>query len=128
VQVLVTLSPVAEQLQATLVARDAGCSPNNQLQALRFQRLTNATVDVPGVGTITAPSATAIPLPGLPPTITLTLNRLSSGRAATAALIVIDGCGEWPTFFGGGDQAFGPPPAPNAPARTATPVGVLHRN
>src|SRR5262249_37152017 len=55
VQVLVTSSPVAEQLQATLVARDAGCSPNNQLQALRFQRLMNATVDVPGVGTITAP-------------------------------------------------------------------------
>jgi hypothetical protein len=119
VDVQVSMSP-AGRLQATLAARDAGCSPNNQLQALRFQRLTNATVDVPGVGTIAAPSASPIPLPGQPPAITLMLNRLSSGQAAMAELIVIDGCGEWPTFFGGGDEAFSPPPAPNAPARTAT--------
>src|SRR5262249_55412471 len=47
----------AGQLQATLTARDDGCVPNNRLQALRITRLTNATVDVPGIGTPTAPSA-----------------------------------------------------------------------
>jgi hypothetical protein len=90
----------AGQLRVTLTGRDAGCMPNNQLQALRFTRLTNATVDVPGVGTISAPSATPIALPGQPPSITLTLNRVTGGQAATAELVVTDGCGEWPTFVG----------------------------
>jgi hypothetical protein len=96
----------AGRLQSTLRARDAGCTPNNQLLALRFTRLANASVDIPGVGTITAPAALPIALPGQPATVTLTVNRLASGEAATVELVVTDGCGQWPTVVGGGPSAF----------------------
>ena len=79
---------------------------NNQLLALRVTRLTNATVDVPGVGTLTAPSATPIALPSHPPTLGLTVHRVTSGQASMVELTVTDGCGDWPTFLGGGPSAF----------------------
>jgi len=94
------------QLTTTITARDALCTPNNQLQNIRFSRLDNATVDVPGVGTITSVSGAPIPLVGGPPSMTLTLRRIRDGQASTVALVVTDGCGEWPTFFGGGPNAF----------------------
>ncbi|HEY7067293.1 MAG TPA: choice-of-anchor Q domain-containing protein [Chloroflexota bacterium] len=134
VGVVVTPGPSAGQLQATIVARDAGCGGgNNKLVSLKFTKLTNATVDVPGVGTITTASNTPIPLPGQPAAITLTLHRVSAGQAATAELVVTDGCGDWPTLVGGGASAFGPPPAggsagttSGAPAEaTATPGGTV---
>jgi hypothetical protein len=109
VGVSVAPSSTAGQLQATLRARDAGCggnTQNNQLLSLRFTRLTNATVEVPGVGSITAASATPVPLAGQPASVTLTVRRLTSGQAATVELVVTDGCGEWPTFIGGGPGAF----------------------
>lgn len=93
-------------LQATITARDAICSPDNQLRSVRFTRLDNATVDVPGVGTISAPAAAAIPLPGGPPSVVLTLRRIQEGRPSTAAVVITDGCGDWPTFIGGGPNAF----------------------
>jgi hypothetical protein len=96
----------AGQLQATITARDANCSPNNRLQSLRFTRLTNATVDVPGVGNIAAPSATPIALAGQPASVVLTVRRVTAGQAATVELVATDGCGEWPTFVGGGPGAF----------------------
>jgi hypothetical protein len=76
------------------------------LQALRFTRLANATVEVPGVGTLTAPSATPVPLPSRPASVTLTVHKLDPNQATTVELVVTDGCGDWPTFVGGGPSAF----------------------
>jgi len=45
-------------------------------------------------------------LPSQPQTITLTVHRGTPGQAATVELVVTDGCGEWPTFVGGGPNAF----------------------
>jgi len=107
--VSVQVAPSSGSLLTTLTARDAGCGNNTlnrRLVALRFTRLTNATVDVPGVGTITAPSATPIAIPGQPATFTLTVRRGVAGQASTVALVVTDGCGDWPTFVGGGPNAF----------------------
>jgi N-acetylneuraminic acid mutarotase len=99
--------PSNHTLQAPIVARDAACPQgNNQLFALKFTRLANATVDVPGVGTITAASNTPVPLSGHPAAITLTVHRVADGQAATVELTVTDGCGDWPTFVGGGPGAF----------------------
>jgi hypothetical protein len=39
-------------------------------------------------------------------TLTLTLNRATLGQAAMVELVVTDGCGDWPTFVGGGPSAF----------------------
>jgi hypothetical protein len=37
---------------------------------------------------------------------TLTLLRTTAGQAATVHFEVTDGCGTWPTFVGGGPDAF----------------------
>jgi hypothetical protein len=96
-------------LQTTITARDANCTPNNKLLSLRFRRLTNASVEVPTsppTTVTTAPPDIVVPLPSQPQTITLTVHRGTPGQAATVELVVTDGCGEWPTFVGGGPNAF----------------------
>ena len=45
-------------------------------------------------------------LPAHPAQIGLTVHRVTPGQAATVELAVIDGCGSWPTFVGGGPSAF----------------------
>ena len=37
---------------------------------------------------------------------TLTVRRVTDGQASTVELVVTDGCGDWPTFVGGGPNAF----------------------
>jgi len=93
-------------LSVTLAARDAGCAANNQLLAVRFTRLTNATVDVPGFGTISSAPSSTLSLASRPSSVVLTVHRVQSGQATSAELIVTDGCGDWPTFVGGGPDAF----------------------
>jgi hypothetical protein len=102
------MAPVAGTLQATVTASAADCAGgNNQLQALQFTRLTNATVDVataPGTTVRTTPQT--VPLPSHPAAIQLTVHRVAAGQAATVELAVTDGCGTWPTLVGGGPSAF----------------------
>jgi CSLREA domain-containing protein len=97
-------------LQVTLTARDAGCNnntQNNQVLSLQFTRLANATVDVATTPPTTVTAApTTVPLPSHPPTVQLTVHRQAAGQAATVELTVTDGCGQWPTFLGGGPGAF----------------------
>jgi hypothetical protein len=77
------------------------------LQSLRFTRLANAAVDVAlaPVTTVTAAPTTVV-LPGRPATVQLTVRRLVGGQPATVELVVTDGCGDWPTFVGGGGASF----------------------
>jgi hypothetical protein len=97
--------PGTHSLQAPIAARDAGCAQgNNQLLGLQFTRLTNATVDVPGAGTVSAPQT--VPLPGHPASLTLTVHQVTAGQAVLVELVVTDGCGDWPTFVGGGPGVF----------------------
>jgi hypothetical protein len=104
----VQVAPGGGTLHTTITARDAGCAGgNSQLQSIRITRLTNATVDVatsPVTSVSTAPQT--VPLPSLPASIALTVHRVTPGQAATVELTVIDGCGVWPTFVGGGPSAF----------------------
>ena len=37
-----------DRLNVTLTARDAACTPNNQLTQVRFESLTNALIELPG--------------------------------------------------------------------------------
>lgn len=104
----VQVVPSSGTLQATITARDAGCAGgNNLLQSLQFTRLANATVDVATapVSTVTT-TPTTVSLPSHPPSIQLTVHRVTAGQAATVELTVTDGCGSWPTFVGGGANAF----------------------
>jgi hypothetical protein len=104
----VQVAPGGGTLQATITARDAGCAGgNNLLQSLQFTRLANATVDVATapVSTVTT-TPTTVSLPSHPPSIQLTVHRVTAGQAATVELTVTDGYGSWPTFVGGGANAF----------------------
>jgi hypothetical protein len=75
--------------------------------ALRFTRLANATVDVPTAPATTVASAPqTVALPSRPAAVTLTIRRVTEGQPTTVELVVTDGCGEWPTFIGGGPSAF----------------------
>ena len=96
------------RLTVTIAGRDAACSPNNQLQSIQITRLDNATVDWPGPPptVISSLPATPIPVPGSPPSYQFTVVRTTPGAASTVHLTVTDGCGEWPTFVGGGPGAF----------------------
>ena len=103
------MTPSGGTLHTTLTARDAGCNgntQNNQLLALRVTRLDERDGGRAGGGTLTAPSATPIALPSHPPTLGLTVHRVTSGQASMVELTVTDGCGDWPTFLGGGPSAF----------------------
>jgi hypothetical protein len=108
----VALTPVASShtLQTTLTARDAACNgntQNNQLLSLRFTRLANATVDVATAPVTTVTTApTTVPLPAHPASIVVTVHRITDGQPTTVELVVTDGCGDWPTFIGGGPSAF----------------------
>ncbi|HEY7067953.1 MAG TPA: hypothetical protein VII06_41260 [Chloroflexota bacterium] len=107
VGVQVAPSGTADQLQTTITARDAACaSGNNQLQALQFTKLTNAAVDVATSPVTMVSAPTTVSLPPHPATIGLTVRRSTAGLAATVELTVVDGCGTWPTFVGGGPSAF----------------------
>jgi hypothetical protein len=105
--VAVQVAPSAGTLQTTITARDAACAQgNNQLQALQFTRLSNATVDVGSPPLATVANPTTVPLPAHPASIPLTVRRTTSGQGATVEVVVTDGCGTWPTFIGGGPSAF----------------------
>jgi hypothetical protein len=51
-----------------------------------------------------ANNAFTVPLSGAQ--AALTLQRTTAGQAATVHIEVTDGCGTWPSFAGGGPDAF----------------------
>jgi hypothetical protein len=108
VAVITTPNQTSHTLQTSVTARDAGCAQgNNQLQALRFTRLTNASVDVltsPATSVTAAPQT--VSLPGHPASVTLTTRRVTDSQPTVVEFTVTDGCGDWPTFVGGGPSAF----------------------
>jgi hypothetical protein len=38
--------------------------------------------------------------------VAFTVRRTTAGQAAQVPFVVVDGCGEWPSFVGGGPNAF----------------------
>jgi hypothetical protein len=89
-----------EGLQVTVRVQGAG----NALQSLRFGVATNALIDVSGQTGLTGNHSLGLAA-GTQQT-TFTIRRATAGRATTVPLTVVDGCGTWPTFLGGGPTAF----------------------
>jgi predicted outer membrane repeat protein len=92
------------RLRVTLTARDAACGSNNTLYDLRFGTMTNAQVDA-GDGTLHG-GGFAYSLPTPARQVTFYIVRQTAGQASTVTVTVVDGCGAWPTFVGGGPGAF----------------------
>jgi hypothetical protein len=76
------------------------------LQRIEFTRLANATVDVPVTPPATFSAPGTVVLSSHPPSIALTVHRVTAGLVTTVETIVTDGCGTWRTFAGGGATAF----------------------
>jgi hypothetical protein len=103
VGVQVSPTGTSGRLQVAITARDAGCSPNNQLSSLHFTRTDNSTVDVGGV---TGRSGDFTVAAGGLLQMTFTVTRTTAGQPVTVYLTATDGCGSWPTFVGGGPTSF----------------------
>ena len=87
------------QLTSTISATGQG----NVLRELRFVEARNATIDVAGrseAGTF------SVELPDLPTNVTFVMTRLRMDEAVHVPLVVVDQCGDWTTFVGGGVGAF----------------------
>jgi outer membrane protein assembly factor BamB len=111
----------AGQLQVTVTAHPSPSAPSNQLRRLEFGAAAGALVDaggqtgLPGNFTITLPAGTQA--------TTFTVRQAVVGQPASVPLTVVDDCGEWPTFIGGGPQAFSQPAGTTSGAiSTATPT------
>jgi hypothetical protein len=99
-RVVVSVVPNGDgRLRATISATGA----NNAIQSLRFTRTANAAIDLPNGQTGTGAFTYALPAPAASVQV---LVRRASGGAATAELVVTDGCGTWQTLIGGGANAF----------------------
>jgi hypothetical protein len=118
-----TTAPTGDgHLQVTVSVVPADCALSNQLTALRFadpRASVNERVDLPALAGLTVQP----PLPGaqqltgrheaftvsLPPgttQLTFTVGRATAGQPTTVNFTVVDGCGDWPTFVGGGSAAW----------------------
>jgi hypothetical protein len=76
---------------------------NNALLALEITQTTNAVMDVGGQTGRTG--AFVVNLPGTSPSTSFVVRRAQAG-AATVSMAVVDRCGRWKTFVGGGANAF----------------------
>lgn len=100
--VKVTTAASGGLLHATVTAQDGSGGVDNHLVELRFGAFRNGTVTINGQqvasgSTFTPPANTT--------QITLVVARVTPGQATTIPLTVVDGCGNWPTFVGGGPGA-----------------------
>jgi hypothetical protein len=81
----------------------SGTGADNTLQSLRVGALTNARIDIQG-GPVGVQPGLTVPLNGSSSTVLL-VSRLAPG-GVTVPHTVIDACGDWQTFVGGGAGAF----------------------
>jgi hypothetical protein len=87
------------KLSVTLEATGAG----NGLREIRIGAARNALVEVAGSA---GASGFSVALTGSPASVGGTITRVRPGEAVFVPLVVVDQCGEWRTFVGGGPNAF----------------------
>jgi hypothetical protein len=98
----VTQTSVGGRLIAHVQVSPLNGQQPNTLRSLRLGALRNARVSVNGQPVTSGQSAT---VPAGSTAIDLTVERVTPGQAITVPFTVVDGCGEWQTFVGGGPGA-----------------------
>jgi YVTN family beta-propeller protein len=86
-------------LQVTVSASDVGGPTQNELRELRFAAPANGRITLNGQAQTGAFTHTP---PAGTPSVTFSVQRVTPGQATTVPLTVVDRCGTWPTFVGGG--------------------------
>ncbi|MCC6177267.1 MAG: hypothetical protein IT305_18340 [Chloroflexi bacterium] len=89
----------------TLQVQVTVTGPNNGVRGVRFDALANATVDIGERHAQTSPFTISYPAGQEPSAVQFVVRHHVSGPT-TVRLTIIDACGEWPTFVGGGPGAF----------------------
>jgi hypothetical protein len=102
-------------LAVTISSATSAEVPNNRLSQLRTGIMPNSALDIRGR---TLLSNNSIALPDRPVSISLFLRRTTGSGSITAPMVIVDDCGDWTTFVGGGSTVFNqqdpsPPPASN---------------
>ncbi|MCC6179771.1 MAG: YncE family protein [Chloroflexi bacterium] len=95
-------TPRGDHLDVTIVASALNPETSNRLRELHFGQLQNARVTVNGQ---TVTSGQGITLASQPTTLTFTIQRATPGQPTLAPFTVVDDCGSWPSFAGGGVNA-----------------------
>ena len=80
----------------------------NPLLQLKFGTFQNATVTVNGQA---ISSGQPLILPADTSLVTLVVRRTTTGQPTTVPFAIVDGCGEWQTFVGGGTDAVSSSPS-----------------
>ena len=92
------------RLQVNVTIGTQPATPDNRLKELHIQPGTNALVDVNGQSGITG--AVDLAIPGRPANVTFFVRRAQPGQPTHLPFVVVDDCGAFPTFVGGGPGAF----------------------
>jgi hypothetical protein len=92
------------RLQVTVTAGTAAPNGSNRLTELRFGAGSNALIDV--AGQTGKSGAFTAPLSDRPTSLTFFVRRETAGQGTSVPLTVVDDCGAWPTFVGGGPTSF----------------------
>jgi hypothetical protein len=100
--VQVHATPGSGKLQVTVTPTAVNGSTSNAVSELRFGAFQNATVIVNGQPVA---SGQTVVLPPNTSQVGLTVQRATPGQPTTVPFTVVDGCGTWRTFVGGGASA-----------------------
>jgi hypothetical protein len=90
------------KLLAHIEATPFSTQQPNALRAVRFGTFQNARVTLNGQ---TVTSGQVFTVPAGSSAVDFTVERVTPGQPTTVPLTLVDGCGEWPTFVGGGTGA-----------------------
>lgn len=98
--VKITIAPSGGGLNVTINA----ASSTLPIKSLQFHGLTNAIVNMAGQNAVSSDITLALPSGSF--AVTLTVRRAAAGASTTVPITIVDGCGTWETFVGGGAGAF----------------------
>jgi hypothetical protein len=94
--------PSGGALQVAIELTPLNTSQNNRLTAIRFGAFQNARVTLNGQAVTSGQTVNA---PANSVELDFTVARATPGQATTVFFTVVDTCGEWQTFVGGGTAA-----------------------
>jgi hypothetical protein len=102
--VISTVKQAPGTLQVTLTAGTSSILTSNALRQVQFGVAANARIDAGGQ--VGRPGSFTVSLPSSARQFTFTVRRATEGAATTVPLTVVDACGNWSSFVGGGPTAF----------------------
>ncbi len=101
-RVVVTPAAGGGKLQVHVESTPLNTPAVNPLTQIRFGTFLNATVTLNGQPILSGQTFT---VPANATTVDFSVTRATPGQATMVPFTVVDGCGEWPTFVGGGTGA-----------------------